>query len=208
MEYTFYRIKSKNPAITECYIGSTEDIDARISKHKTVCNNINHAGYNYKVYQYIRSNGGWDDFEFEIIDTIIFSETDRLYHERRLIELYGASLNVNRPIITEEERKEKKLEYQKEYQKTHKEKINEHQKKYRETHKEKIKEKDKQYYEANKEKLKEKIKEKSRQYYEANKEKLKEKDRQYYEANKEKIREQSRLRYLKKKQEKLTQPNI
>jgi hypothetical protein len=204
MEYTFYRIKSKNPAITECYIGSTEDIEVRKSTHKTKCNNINDIGYNFKVYQYIRSNGGWDDFEFEIIDKIIFSETDRLLHENKLMDLYGSTLNSKRAIRTEEEKKEYHKEYHKEYQETHKEKILEQKKQYYEANTEKILEQKKRYYEANTEK----IKEYDRQYYEANTEKILEQKKQYYEANKEKIREQSRLRYLKKKQEKLTQPNI
>jgi predicted GIY-YIG superfamily endonuclease len=161
MEYTFYRIKSKNISITECYIGSTEDIEVRISRHKSMCNNINDPHYNLKVYKYIRSNGGWDDFEFEIIDKIIFSETYRFIHEQKLMDLYASTLNSRRAIRTEEELKEYRKEYKKQYIETHKEKIKENTKKYRETHKEEIKEKDKQYYEANKEK----IKERKKQYY-------------------------------------------
>jgi hypothetical protein len=154
MEYTFYRIYSKNPAITECYIGSTEDLYQRKSTHKANCNNINNPYYNIKIYQYIRSNGGFESFEFEVIDTITFSKTDRLFHERRLIKLYGATLNtVVRPIITEED----KNEYKKEYYETHKEKIDEYQKEYqkeyRETHKEYYKEHSKEYYETHKEEL-------------------------------------------------------
>ena len=121
MEYTFYRIYSKNPAITECYIGSTEDFEVRKRRHKSDCNNINIPGYNYKVYQYIRSNGGFEEFEFEIIDTITFSETDRFIHERRLMELYGSTLNTIRAIRTEEELKEYQKEYSKEYYENHKE---------------------------------------------------------------------------------------
>ena len=131
MNYTFYKIYSKDPAITECYIGSTEDIEGRKTKHKSSCNNINDPiEYNYKVYQYIRSNGGWDNFEFEIIDTIIFSETDRLLYENKLMKLYGSTLNARRAIITKEERKE----YDKEYRETHREYFKE----YYETHKEEI----------------------------------------------------------------------
>jgi hypothetical protein len=148
MEYTFYRIYSKNPAITECYIGSTEDFEVRKRIHKSSCN-INSRDYNLKVYQYIRSNGGFEAFEFEIIDTIIFSETDRLFHERRLMDLYGSKLNTRIPIRTEEDKKE----YHKKYRETHKEEIKE----YYETHKEEIKEYQKEYRETHKEKRKTKM---------------------------------------------------
>jgi len=138
MNYTFYKIYSKDPSITECYIGSTKDFNQRKAKHKSDCNNINEPNYKIKLYQYIRSNGGFEAFEFEIIDTITFSKTDRLFHERKLVKLYGATLNtLVRPIITEEEYKE----YEKEYRETHKEKIKEYQKEYRETHKEETKNK-------------------------------------------------------------------
>ena len=146
MEYTFYRIYSKNPAITECYIGSTEDLYQRKILHKSDCNNINSTRYNIKVYQYIRSNGGFDEFEFEIVDTFTSSETDRFIHENKLMDLYGSTLNTKRAFRTEEERKEYDKEYKKEYSKeyyeTHKEEIKEYSikysKEYRETHKEQL----------------------------------------------------------------------
>jgi hypothetical protein len=124
MNYTFYRIYSKNPSITECYIGSTEDFNDRKLNHKSYCNNTGNPHYNYKLYQYIRSNGGFDQFEFEIIDRIIFSEIDRLLHENKLMDLYGSSLNTRRAIIPKEELKEYRTEYDRRRYETHKEEIN------------------------------------------------------------------------------------
>jgi hypothetical protein len=167
MEYTFYRIYSKNPAITECYIGSTEDLHQRKIQHKSDCNNINYPGYNIKVYQYIRSNGGFDQFEFEIIDTIIFSETDRLLHENKLMDLYGSTLNTKRAIITKE-----KKEYDKEYYETHREERKKYKKEHYETHKEKINEYQKEYNETHKDKIKEYQKEHKKEYYKNHKEQL------------------------------------
>lgn len=108
MNYTFYRIKSKNPEIRECYIGSTKDIYMRKIKHKSRCNNPDD---NSQLYQFIRSNGGFDEFEFEIIDTITFSETDRFIHETKLMELYGSTLNFKRAIRTKEALKKYRKEY-------------------------------------------------------------------------------------------------
>ena len=191
MNYTFYRIFSKNPEVKECYIGSTKDLNARKTTHKSSCNNVSDEHYNIKLYQFIRSNGGWDDFEFEIIDKIIFSETDRLYHEQKLMDLYASTLNTLRAIIPD--KKEYQKEYKKQYYETHKEEIQEYQKEYK-----------KQYYETNKEQLKEK----NKQYREANKAEIKEHKKQYREANKEKNREYQKQYRLKKKQEKLNQTNI
>lgn len=172
MEYTFYRLKSKNIEIKEFYIGSTWDLDMRKRKHKSICNNEGSPGYNFKVYQYIRSNGGWDEFEIEIIDKIVCCEIDRFLHEDKLTDLYGATLNSRRNVLTEEERIAKRKEW-------------------RENNPEKVKDYNQEWYENNKEK----IKEYHQEWYENNKEKRKE----YIENNKEKINQQQRERRLKKK---------
>lgn len=179
MEYTFYRIHCKNPEITECYIGSTKDLNDRKKNHKSTCNSEYKVNYNIKVYQFIRSNGGFDEFEFEIIDKIICCETDRLLYERRFIEMYGATLNVKTPILTDEERIENRHKYKAE-------------------HTEEIKEKGRKYYIENQEI----IKEKSRQYREEHRAELREKKHKYIAEHREEINEKKRQRRLQKKLEK------
>jgi len=49
------------------YIGSTVSEKDRRWKHKTACNNQNDPKYNYKVYQFIRENDGWNSWELEPI---------------------------------------------------------------------------------------------------------------------------------------------
>ena len=44
------------------YIGSTTDFVKRKNSHKTSCNNEKHKEYNNKKYQYIRENGGWEEW--------------------------------------------------------------------------------------------------------------------------------------------------
>ena len=44
------------------YIGSTCNFKVRKHSHKSACNNPNNNAYNNKKYQYIRENGGWDDW--------------------------------------------------------------------------------------------------------------------------------------------------
>ena len=68
-EYTFYILQSKDKLIKPKYVGSSEDFIHRQSTHKYSCNN-NSEKYNFKVYQFIRLNGGFENWEFVIIDKV------------------------------------------------------------------------------------------------------------------------------------------
>lgn len=160
MNYTFYRIYSKNPEVTECYIGSTKDFKNRYRYHKIRYTNEDDPHYTIKLYTYMRNNGGFDVFEFEIIDTIIFNNTDRLWHERKLIELYGATLNIYMPIVTKDETIQAKKHYNKQYAIINKEKNILRYAEYRKTHKDKIKDSKKQYSQTHRAE----INERKRQY--------------------------------------------
>ncbi len=58
-----YNIVSNDLNITECYGGHTTDFKSRRGNHKTRCNNENDKRYNNKLYQFIRNNGGWNNFD-------------------------------------------------------------------------------------------------------------------------------------------------
>jgi len=195
-----YKLCCNDLNITDIYIGHTTDFKSRKAQHKYSCNNINKS-YNIKVYQFIRDNGGWDNWEMIMIEE--YSCNNKLEakkKERELIEELKASLNMSIPARTDKEyrldNKEKINQKHKEYYENNKEIINEKQKEYRLNNKGKRKEYFKIYRENNKEKRKEKhkswyennkeiINEKQKEYNENNKEKRKE----YYENNKEKILE-------------------
>ena len=56
-----YRIYCKDENIKDCYIGSTKCFIDRFNFHKNlIIKNLNY--YKYEVYQFIRDNGGWDNF--------------------------------------------------------------------------------------------------------------------------------------------------
>ena len=61
-----YKIKCRDPTITEFYIGSSTNFHRRKITHKSDCNSLNSIKYNYKVYKFIRNNGGFNNWEFEI----------------------------------------------------------------------------------------------------------------------------------------------
>jgi flagellar biosynthesis/type III secretory pathway protein FliH len=151
MKGIVYKIYCKDSSITEFYIGSSVDFKTRKRKHKSDCNNTNSAKYNYKVYKFIRENGGWDNWEFETLleVEVVDKEELRLKYERpyQLDLLPELNSQLEGRTIEEwrEDNKEELAKYQKEYQKE-----------YREDHKEEIK----QYFEKNKEQILQKAKEK------------------------------------------------
>jgi hypothetical protein len=141
--YYIYKITCKDETITEFYVGSTHNVTRRKNEHKTCCNNEKSKKYNFKLYHIIRENGNWDNWNFIVIEelpkhTKIQAHIREEYHRKEL----NANLNMVKAYITEEEIKEQKKEYNKEY---------------RELNKDKIKKKDKEYYELNKDKINEKI---------------------------------------------------
>jgi len=140
------------------YIGSTTNFKNRKNSHKNKCNNEIHKDYNFKVYQYIRDNGNWDEWVMIAIEKYSCNDKKELeIKERYYIDLLRPTLNKHIPTRTVKEwydyNKEKIKEQRKEYQQNNKEKIKEQKKEYRDNNKEKINEKAKEKYQNNKEKV-------------------------------------------------------
>ncbi len=109
-----YVIKCKDENITDCYVGSTINICSRKKQHKSDCNNQNTKAYNYKVYEFIRKNGGFDNFTVEIIKEIeVENKKELKHHEAEQYTILKPSLNCNNPLIEIDMK-----DYQKEYYKT------------------------------------------------------------------------------------------
>lgn len=161
-----YMIKCKDPNIKESYIGSTVNLELRKQKHEFCC-----MDGTSKVYQFIRENKGFDNFEFEILeDNIEFNIRKELNKiERYYIEELKSNLNSQIPTRT-----------LKEWRITNKDKIKEYDKIKNQT------EKRKEYdiIRNQTEKRKEYAKMYNKKYKEENKEKKKELDKIYREKNK------------------------
>ena len=137
--YIFYKIFKED--LDETYIGSTSNFYSRKKSHKIFCYNETCKQYNYKIYQIIRANGGWDEFKMIQIGTrenITKREAEQIEEEYRL-EL-KSTMNMCRAFLSPEVKKEDKKEYNKDYRQTNKEHILEYQKDYRQTNKDKISE--------------------------------------------------------------------
>jgi hypothetical protein len=181
-----YKIVCNDLNICDVYVGSTTDFIRRKGQHKQCCNSEKSKKYNRKVYQTIRTNGGWDNFTMvEIEKYPCIDSNEARTRERHYYELLNASLNMFYPIRSG-----------KEYYEDNKEKILDQCKHYREANKEHIKDYQKKYTEYNKEKNREQ----RQQYRISNKEQLNEKAKQYRENNREKINDKQRLKREAKKQ--------
>jgi hypothetical protein len=145
-----YKICCKDTNITDIYVGSTTNIKRRIYSHNIRCNNPKDKKYHLKVYEFIRNNGGFDNWNIIILEEYpCNSFSDAVIRERELYDELKATLNSIYPQRTDKEYKINHKEYNKVYGKQ-----------YRIDNREKNKEYCKEYYYENKEKINEKNKEK------------------------------------------------
>lgn len=187
IDYTktiFYKIVCNDLNIKDCYIGHTTQFIKRKSAHKYRCIDENNKKYNIYLYEFIRNNGGWDNWDMIMIEEIKCENVlDAKRQERKFIEEYQASLNKQTPSKTYKEWCDENKDKLKQYKKT--------------------------WYENNKDKQEYKDKQKinKKKYINQDEYKIKENERQkeYRKINKDKIntreRELYQLKKLKKQQD-------
>jgi len=127
MDYSktiIYKIICNDLNITECYVGHTTNFSKRKYLHKCYCNNQHRSSYNFKVYQTIRTNGGWDNWTMvQVEEYPCQNRNEAGARERYWYELLNANLNKyvpNRSVkesnkAYREANNEKYTEYQKIY---------------------------------------------------------------------------------------------
>ena len=121
------------------YIVSTHDEIIREQRHKSVCNNENCENYNLNVYNFIRANGGYENWNFEVIEHYPCDNKIELkIRERYYYDLLNPGLNTYRPYTTEEERKEECRIRSVKHREENQEEIKKYDAKYREDNIEKI----------------------------------------------------------------------
>ena len=180
-----YMLRHKDDTELEnIYIGSTTNFRLRKNSHKMCCCNPNNKKYNYKKYQYIRANGGWEEWKMIWLEDYPCKTLRELQlREDEVMLQYQNRINKNRASRTHkewyEDNKERIAEYNKEYYEDNKDIINEKAKQYRKINKEQIAEYNKEYYEINKEQ----ILEKTNEYKKINKEKIAEKAKEKIKCN-------------------------
>ena len=102
------------------YVGSTTNLIQRRKQHKRLCNNENERSYTYYVYQFIRENGGFENWDVVLIEELADCEDKQNLHkrERYYIEGLKAELNENIPLRTHKEWIEANENHHKNQQKT------------------------------------------------------------------------------------------
>ena len=118
-----YKISCKDQAITDIYIGSTNDIKQRELNHKTICNNDHSPAYNTRIYRYIRENGGWGNWTVIVLEEFYCkSRMDKTQKERIYIEQFKSTLNQVIPANHQTGDQWDEVAYQKTYGKEHRKK--------------------------------------------------------------------------------------
>jgi len=148
-----YKLVCNDLTITDIYIGCTTDFTKRKAKHKSCCNNPNAKQYNFYVYQFIRDNGTWSNWNMILVEEFpCGSKLEASKRERYWIEELKATLNKNVPSRTGTEyyqdNKDKKLEYQEQYYQNNRDTRLEYQEQYNLVNRDKILEQKKEKYEC------------------------------------------------------------
>ena len=92
-----YKIVCKDEKISDLYVGHTTNFIKRKYLHKNACNNLNNK---LKIYNIIRENGGWDNWE--MIETATYNckdHTEARIKEQEHFDLLKATLNSCPPYI-------------------------------------------------------------------------------------------------------------
>jgi len=128
-----YKLCCKDPTIEDIYVGSTTNFIKRKYQHRCGCYNKNDKKYNNYKYQFIRDNGGFDNWDIILIKDYPTDSKRKLeMEERRIIDELKPTLNTQLPTRTD-----------KEYRQDNKDKIRLIGKEYRQKNKEQIEEKTK-----------------------------------------------------------------
>jgi hypothetical protein len=94
--FFFYKISCKDPLVTKCYIGKTINIKNRMANHKTR-SKISEL----PLYVFIRNNGGFENFKFEILHKCLCNETTSTFIEHSLIKSCDDTFNIKNPYMGE-----------------------------------------------------------------------------------------------------------
>jgi hypothetical protein len=146
---SFYKFCCNDANIKSSYVGHTSNFTQRKYCHKNRCKDDK---YNFKIYETIRANGGWNNWVMvEIENKICLSKRDAGRHEQQLTDEINADMNMIKSFTSETYKKE----YNAKYQAEHADKIKEYNAKYRAEHPDKIKEYQTNWYIENADKIKE-----------------------------------------------------
>ena len=99
-----YKICCKDVDVKEIYVGHTKDLIRRRQAHKQSCYNENNKEHNQYKYQFIRENGGWDNWSLIPNEEYPCENVNQaLIRERYWVETLQAELNKQIPSRNKKE---------------------------------------------------------------------------------------------------------
>ena len=147
------------------YVGHTTNFIRRKAEHKRMVSENSQI----KLYRTIQQHGGWESWHMiKICDYPCSSSLDARQEEDRHMTQLKANLNTVKAYTSDEEKKEQRKIFHKQYRETNRDQLNEQKKQYYESNKERIKDQAKQYRDSHKDQINKFVK----QYYESNKEQI------------------------------------
>lgn len=115
------------------YIGSSKNVWQRMHQHRYSLENNNSIYKNFHLYKCIRENGGYDNWQVIILDTIFCNNLREAEEvEQKYIDLFEPDLNSKRAFLSDEERIKKKIEITENWRKDNQEYIKKYSKNYHE----------------------------------------------------------------------------
>ncbi len=94
---TYYKLCHSTDSTRHFYIGSTNYFDVRQRQHQI---NYNKGIHQKRVHNYIRKNGGWDNWTFEVLEQVLGERPeDRCVKEGKFIRGLGSKLNTHKTRI-------------------------------------------------------------------------------------------------------------
>jgi len=93
-----YKIYCKNTTVNDIYVGHTTNFIKRKYQHKIACNKLD---YKLKIYNIIRSNGGWENWDMTEIATYnCKNHTEARIKEQEHYKLLKCSLPPNKSNLS------------------------------------------------------------------------------------------------------------
>ena len=127
-----YKLCCLDPDVKEIYVGHTTEFVKRKNNHKSSCNNASDKSFNLKVYQYMRTTGGFKNWsmimleKYPCLGVLEAKQKEQFY----ILELHS-TLNSSIPNRTPQQYRVDNKESHKEYYTAHQEKIVKYQTEYR-----------------------------------------------------------------------------
>jgi len=130
LKTVMYKFVCNDLNVTDVYVGHTTHFVKRKGSHKSSCYNENDKSHNLKIYQTIRANGDWDNWQMIEIEKYPCNDgNEARLRERYWYEQLNANMNMINPYCSKQEYRQinKEIMYKqtKDYRKINKDALSE-----------------------------------------------------------------------------------